>query len=90
VKALRSRGNDVLTIIGPFNQHMMSETNRATYLQLREKVVAWLKQNQIATVEPEVLPSELYADASHPLTEGYRLLSERLYSDEVFRRWLGN
>jgi len=88
VMALRSRGNDVLVIVGPFNEHMLSETNLPTYLRLRETVVAWLSQNQISTVTPEVLPSELYADASHPLTEGYRLLSQRLYVDKSFRAWL--
>jgi len=88
VMALRSRGNDVLVIVGPFNEHMLSETNLPTYLRLRETVIAWLSQNQISTVTPEVLPSELYADASHPLTEGYRLLSQRLYVDKSFRAWL--
>jgi hypothetical protein len=90
VKALRSRGNNVLTIVGPFNEHMLSETNRTTYLHLRDKVITWLKQNQVPFVVPELLPSDLYADASHPLTEGYKLLSERLYADKDFRTWLGN
>jgi hypothetical protein len=90
VKALRARDNDVLTIVGPFNEHTMAETNRTTYLQLRDHVISWLNQNQIPFVAPEVLPSELYADASHPLTEGYKLLSQRLYADREFRTWLGN
>jgi hypothetical protein len=34
------------------------------------------------------LPTELYADASHPLTAGYELLAKRIYSDEHFHKWL--
>jgi hypothetical protein len=34
------------------------------------------------------LPSDLYADASHPLTDGYDLLAKRIYADQRFRRWL--
>jgi hypothetical protein len=39
-------------------------------------------------VVPETLPSELYADASHPLTQGYELLAKRIYTVERFRKWL--
>jgi hypothetical protein len=37
---------------------------------------------------PETLPSPLYADASHPLTEGYELLAGRISRDPAFRAWL--
>jgi hypothetical protein len=37
---------------------------------------------------PETLPSALYADASHPLTEGYALLAKRISADPQFRNWL--
>ena len=36
----------------------------------------------------KTLPSSLYADASHPLTEGYRELAGRISRDPVFERWL--
>ena len=36
-----------------------------------------------------VLLDRLYADASHPLTEGYALLAERIASDVEFKKWLG-
>jgi hypothetical protein len=39
-------------------------------------------------VVPEALPSALYADASHPLTQGYELLARRICADEMFRNWL--
>ena len=86
-KLLRARGNDVLVVVGPFNEHMMIEENRTSYRQLREGVAGWLREQRVAAVVPEALPSSLYADASHPLTEGYRVLAERLYRDPVFQEW---
>jgi hypothetical protein len=85
---LRARGNTVLVIVGPFNEHMMAPENRTTYRLLRDGVAAWLKDNQIAYVVPEPLPSPLYADASHPLTEGYRELAQRLRKETAFTNWL--
>ena len=84
---LRARGNDVMVILGPFNEHMMAEDNRPPFHKIRDGIEAWLTQEQIPHVVPETLPSELYADASHPLTEGYRLLAHRLWASEAFRTW---
>ena len=88
VKLLQSRGNDVLVIVGPFNEHIMSAENRPAFRRLRDGAGEWLAQNQIAHVIPEALPSPLYADASHPLTEGYRMLAERLARDPIFQKWM--
>ena len=88
VSRLRARGNDVLVVLGPFNEHMMTVENRATYRGIRDGIAAWLRQNNVRVVVPEALPSTLYADASHPLTQGYELLANRLCADETFRNWL--
>ena len=88
VKLLQSRGNDVLVIVGPFNEHIMSAENRPAFRRLRDGAGEWLAQNQIAHVIPEALPSALCADASHPLTEGYRMLAERLARDTAFQKWM--
>jgi hypothetical protein len=77
----------VLVVLGPFNEHLLAEDNRPAYRKLRDGIATWLQQNQIPAVVPDTLPSELYADASHPLTEGYELLAKRIYTDERFRRW---
>jgi hypothetical protein len=87
VRSLRDRGNDVMVVLGPFNEHMMTEENRASYRRMREGVAAWLTQSQIKYVIPETLPSALYVDASHPLTQGYQLLAKRLFEDQVFREF---
>ena len=87
VKLLQRRGNDVLVVLGPFNEHIMAAENRPAFRQTRDGIVDWLAKNQVAFVSPEPLASALYADASHPLTEGYQLLAKRLYGDETFLRW---
>ena len=88
VGLLRSRGNDVMVVIGPFNEHMVAEDQRPTYRAMRDGIAAWLARNPVAHVVPETLPSDLYADASHPLTEGYALLAKAIYRQEAFRKWL--
>jgi hypothetical protein len=85
VATLRGRGNNVLVVLGPFNEHMMAEDNRPAYRRIRDGIAAWLAENRIPHVVPETLPSALYADASHPLTEGYALLAKRICASPEFR-----
>lgn len=88
VKLLQSRGNDVLVLLGPFNEHIMAGENRPSFLHIRDGIHSWLAKNQISYLAPEPLSSQLYADASHPLTEGYQLLAKRLYDDKAFQNWM--
>jgi hypothetical protein len=88
ISTLRNRGNDVLVLFGPFNEHMIAEDNRPGYADLRNSILTWLKANHVSVAAPQSLPTELYADASHPLTQGYELLAKRLYADPVFQSWL--
>ncbi len=88
VGVLRGRGNDVLVIVGPFNEHMVAERQRAAYRQLRDAIAAWLTENRVPHVVPDALPTDLYADASHPLTAGYALLAQRIGQAPRFRVWL--
>jgi hypothetical protein len=88
VKTLRERGNDVFVILGPFNEHMVAQESLPPYRKLREGVLAWLTENKVPHLAPEVLPSPLYADASHPLTDGYALLARQTLGNEEFQQWL--
>lgn len=85
---LRARGNDLLVVLGPFNEHLMAEENRPAYRKVRDGIAAWLAANQIPFVVPETLPSALYADTSHPLTEGYAMLARQISGNEAFKRWI--
>jgi hypothetical protein len=86
---LRSRGNDVVIILGPFNEHMIAADQRPTYLSIHERIVQWLNQQRFFIIAPSPLPSSFYADASHPLTDGYSLLARQLLDDSSFNRWIG-
>jgi hypothetical protein len=88
VKLLQSRGNDVLVVLGPFNEHIMANENRPAFRRLHDGIADWLVKNHVAHVAPETLPSLLYADASHPLTEGYQMLAAALHRDAAFQKWM--
>jgi hypothetical protein len=88
VARLKARGCDVMVILGPFNEHMVAPEQRPQYRQMRDGIAAWLGSQRIPHVVPDTLPSDLYADASHPLTEGYDRLASRIYSDPSFQSWL--
>jgi len=88
VKLLESRDNDVFVVVGPFNEHIMAEENRPAFRRLRDGIADWLEKNHVPHVVPATLPSALYADASHPLTEGYQRLAGELWSDGQFRDWM--
>jgi hypothetical protein len=86
---LQNRDNEVLVVLGPFNEHFMAPENMPAYQTLCKGIVAWLEKHDIPHVAPKVLPSERYADASHPLTEGYAELARQLWEDRAFQGWLG-
>ncbi len=88
VALLRARGSDVFVIVGPFDEWMVAEDQRPTYRSIRDGVSEWLTTNRVAHLVPEALSSDLYADASHPLTEGYSMLAERIAADTEFKKWL--
>ena len=89
IELLEKRGDDIFVVLGPFNEHMMAEENRPAYRKLRDGISLWLSNKHIAHVAPEPLPSSLYADASHPLTEGYEQLANQIFLDANFQQWLG-
>jgi hypothetical protein len=78
LETLQGRGNRVFVLVGPFNEHLLTATGRAGHARIRDGIVAWLKAAGVEHDAPPALPSERYADASHPLAEGYRLLAQRL------------
>jgi hypothetical protein len=88
VEILRERGNQVFVLVGPFNEHMLEEANLAVYAERKRGAETWLRENGVPCFAPETLPSNLYADASHPLSDGYALLARRLMEDKSFAGWL--
>lgn len=80
VDLLRKRGNTVFVLVGPFNEHLLTDASREKYAVLKRGIEDWLKEQAIPFLSPPVLPSEHYGDASHPLSAGYALLAKELVS----------
>ena len=84
VRTLRERGNRVVVVVGPFNEHLLEKNNLAVYRRLRDQAVAHLRGQGVACCVPPTLPSELYGDSNHPLAAGYARLAEWLVEQEEF------
>jgi len=84
VELLEKRGNEVFVLVGPFNEHMLKGDSVEIYGEIKSKIEIWLKQNNIAHYIAPALPSELYADASHPLDKGYAMLAKQLFENDSF------
>lgn len=80
VRELRSRRNHVSVLIGPLNEHMLTERNATVYQGLLSEARAWLDREGIPHLVPDALPSENYADLSHPLhATGYESLAREMW-----------
>ena len=88
VGRLRSANNDVFVVLGPFNESMIAPDSLAPYQRIKAGAIRWLTELHVPFVAPDALPADLYADASHPLTEGYAQLARQLYADSQFQTWL--
>jgi len=85
IALLRARGNTVFVLVGPFNKHMMTDENIKAYRKVQDEIKLWLQQNNVAYFIPQVLPSRLYVDASHPLSEGYAALAKQIFENHSFQ-----
>ncbi len=90
VRILSSRNNRLLVVIGPFNTHMLTEASRERYQNRLQQVTQWLKQEELPYFEAPLLPSELYADASHPLEAGYRQLAGQVLDSPAYQDMFGS
>lgn len=89
VEVLKRRRNSVFVLVGPFNEHMLTADSLATYRERKRQVASWLRQAGIAHLVAPVLPSELYADASHPLSQGYAIMARDVLQCAAFRDFQG-
>ena len=75
-KLLRSRGNEVTVILGTINPYMQGKETLARYRQVRARAAEILTGAGFKVIDLPELPSEDYADASHPLPAGYAKLAD--------------
>jgi hypothetical protein len=87
IALLRSQGNRVFVLLGPFNTHALTGASRARYERLTGEMTRWLGREGVPYYAPPALPTDLYADASHPLGVGYRRLAEQLSESPSFQEW---
>ena len=57
---------------------MLTAEGLSRYQNVKADMESWLRENGIAYLAPEPLPSREYADASHPLSTGYAALAREL------------
>jgi len=84
IEILRGRGNRVFVLVGPFNEPMLDPRSLDTYRRRKAEIGAWLARHEVPHYVPAPLASELYADASHPLAEGYAEIAGQLWAEESF------
>jgi len=87
IEILKRRGNRVFVLLGPFNEHMLGTESLATYNKRKLEVEAWLQESKLPYYVPAALPTDSYADASHPMGEGYAMIARQLFEDEAFLRF---
>ncbi len=88
IEILKARNNRVFVIIGPFNPYILTDESLSRYNDMKDKIKGWLKEEGISYRSLSDLPGEYYADASHPLKEGYAMIAEELFETESFRKWM--
>jgi hypothetical protein len=88
IELLQSRGNEVFVVVGPFNEHKLTDKSRVIYAKRLAEIEAWLAERKIPHCMAALLPSDEYADGSHPLAAGYARLAQQLFDDQQFQNFL--
>jgi len=89
VDALLSRDNRVFVVVGPFNEPMLTEDSRRRFRDAKNAAATWLGRRGVPHFLCPPLPSDLYADASHPLADGYAEMARRLWENADFAAFDG-
>lgn len=88
IDLLKSRGNNVFVLVGPYNEHMIKENGREKYRSVVAGYRKWLEENKVKHLVAETLPSDMYADSSHPLADGYAAVADQLLKNAEFRAFV--
>ncbi len=85
VRELLAADNKVCVMVGPINPHMLSVASRAQYHQRQQEIKAELDKLGCECILVPDLPSDVYADASHPLKRGYELIADELLKTDLLK-----
>jgi len=81
IDRLDSRGNRLLVLVGPLNEHMLTPQARDAYHRFTAAVGERLRSRGTAFYMPPPLASRRYGDICHPLADGYEELAQLLLRD---------
>ncbi|MDD2479140.1 MAG: hypothetical protein PHS31_04540 [Victivallaceae bacterium] len=83
VQLLKKRNNEICIMIGPINPYMLTAESLKRYRALQQEICAWLKSQNVEYVLVKDMPPKMYADASHPLADGYDLIVKQLLKTKI-------
>lgn len=86
-ESLRNRDCNVCVLLGPLNENMLQEDSRQRHLEIVSQMEQTLRNRQATVIRLPTLPSEHYADLSHPLGVGYQSMAEAIWQDSRFQEW---
>jgi hypothetical protein len=78
ISLLELRGNRVLVLVGPMNEHMMVPATRSAYQSLKTALEFKLTERGVEHYIVPLLRSGHYSDICHPLAAGYEELARDL------------
>ena len=85
VSLLQSRGNRVFVVVGPFNEHMLTDGSRRRCQHVKETIAAWLKTNEVPHVVAKVLPTRIMATPAIRCRAAMSCLAQRLWVNVEFQ-----
>ena len=88
VKLLRARDNSVLVLVTPFNPYLLTPESRRQHEAMVKDMESWLTASGVPFVHGTPVPTEEYADASHPLAPGHARVATQLLGDATFKAWV--
>jgi len=89
IRKLKSRGNDVIAVITPFNQFMLTEKSRLGRDMIISVIMETLSADGVRVIVPALDRAEYYADLSHPLARGYSIMAKQLAENTLFTEFTG-
>jgi len=85
---LREKGASVFVLFVPINPYLQTDDSRARGEAQAKDAKAWLEGARLPYYCADGLQSVQYADASHPLADGYAEIARRLRECSAFKEWM--
>lgn len=88
IELLRGRGASVFVLFVPINPYLQTDESRARGEAQARDAKTWLGASGLPYYCADGLESVQYADASHPLADGYAAIARRLKECSAFKEWM--